>query len=467
MELEVFKQVIKRYEPYHSDFMIKADVGKRYYHNDTDILFQNKKEDNDGNPMRNADNRIPRNFHGLIVNQKASYAFTAPPLFDVGSTENNKRITELLGDEYAKNCMELCIDAANTSIGWIHYWEDEQGFEWAVVDSKQIIPIWDKSLKKRLIGVTRVYEELDDETGDNYVIYEYWTDTECQAFRRRAADTVDIGMQYYDMFIGSVDGEMVSNYQHGFGEVPFIPFNNNNIHTSDLKNIKHLIDVYDKVYSGFVNDLEDVQEIIFVLQNYGGTDLNGFLQDLQKYKVIQADDDGTASTLSIEIPVEARKTLLEITRKAIFEQGQGFDPQPENFGNQSGEALKFMYCLLEMKVGLMETEFRLGFAKLIRAICQYLNIQCNTIIQTWTRTCIKNDTEQAEICQKSVGIVSKKTILKNHPLVEDADAELKQLELEENEAQEKASQYAPSAFSNAENDGGNANEDIEEDTLQT
>ena len=133
--------------------------------------------------------------------------------------------------------------------------------------------------------------------------------------------------------------------------------------------------------------------------------------------------------------------MLEATRKAIFEQGQGFDPQPENFGNQSGEALKFMYSLLEMKTGLMETEFKLGFARLVRAICRSLSIQCDTIIQTWTRTCIKNDTEQAQICKDSVGIVSKKTILKAHPLVEDADAEIKQLEKEEKEAQEKVDTY--------------------------
>lgn len=125
--------------------------------------------------------------------------------------------------------------------------------------------------------------------------------------------------------------------------------------------------------------------------------------------------------------MEARKTILDVIRKAIFEQRQGFDPQPENFGNQSGEALKFMHSMLEMKTGLMQTEFKLGFAKLVRAICRFYGLEYGRIVQTWTRTCIKNDIEQAQICQQSVGIVSKKTILKNHPLVEDADAELKQL----------------------------------------
>lgn len=444
MELEVIKKLIKKHMPKHTEFVSKALVAERYYRNETDVLYQEAKEDQEGNPLRNADNRIPRNFHGLIVNQKASYAFTAPPLFDIGNKAGNNVITKCLGDEYAKNCMELCINAANTSVGWIHYWKSEEGFEWAVVDSKQIIPIWSKSLKKKLQGVLRVYPETEEETGNLYTIYEYWSDTECQAFRHIASDTIDDSLEVYNMFLDPESGEEVENYVHDSGRVPFIPFRNNNINSCDLDNIKKLIDVYDKVYSGFINDLDDIQELIFVLSGYGGTGLNEFLQDLKKYKTIKVDgEEGSpgVSTLSIEIPIEARKTVLDVTRKAIFEQGQGFDPQPENFGNQSGEALKFMYSLLEMKVGLMQTEFMLGFAELIRVICEYNNIECKTIIQTWTRTGIKNDTEQAQICKDSVGIVSKRTILKNHPLVEDVEAELKYLEEEEEEEMEKANQY--------------------------
>lgn len=453
MDMEGFKKLVKKYEPYHTGFTHKAIAGERYYKNGSDILFGKKKEDGEGNPLRNADNRIPRNFHGLIVNQKASYAFTTPPVFDVGSTAQNKRITELLGDEYIKNCMELCVNAANTSIGWVHYWAGNDGFEWAVVDSKQVIPIWDKSLRRKLLGVMRVYEELDEGTGDSYTVYEYWTDKECQAFRRKSSDTVDAGMCYYNMFESPENGEMVAGYKHGMEETPFIPFFNNNIHTSDLDNIKKLVDVYDKVYSGFINDLDDVQEIILVLTGYGGTEVNGFLQELKKYKTIEldADEHSGVSTLNIEIPVEARQMVLDITRRAIFEQGQGFDPQPENFGNQSGEALKFMYSLLEMKVGLMETEFRLGFAKLIRAICRYCQIPCGNIRQVWKRTCIRNDRELAEMCRNSVGILSQATILAHHPFCEDVQEELKQLEKEEREAAEKENIYK-GAFHEEEKD---------------
>ncbi|WP_447515834.1 phage portal protein, partial [Clostridioides difficile] len=69
---------------------------------------------------------------------------------------------------------------------------------------------------------------------------------------------------------------------------------------------------------------------------------------------------------TINIPIEARDSLLKTTEKQIYVQGQGVDPKPENFANTSGVALKFLYTLLELKAGLMETEFRLGFAKLVR-----------------------------------------------------------------------------------------------------
>ena len=63
MELEVMKKLIKRYEPMHMAFVRSCDIAERYYRNRTDVLFQQKKEkkeDEEGHPLRNADNRIPR-----------------------------------------------------------------------------------------------------------------------------------------------------------------------------------------------------------------------------------------------------------------------------------------------------------------------------------------------------------------------------------------------------------------------
>lgn len=438
MELQVIRKLIKDNITEHSEFITKAQVAERYYRNKNDILYRKKEEDND-NPLRNADNRIPSNFHGLLVNQKSSYMFTAPPLFDLGDKQTNDKVVEVLGDSYAKACKDLCINASNCGVAWLHLWVDEeQKLQYGLVDSKQIIPLWSSNLSKSLLAVLRIYDNIDEE-GKKYNIYEYWTDKACYAFRKEFDKSLEEGLSIYNMFsvINHDEGTVIetNSYEHGFGEVPFIPFYNNNIQTSDLNNTKPLVDVYDKVFSGFVNDLEDIQEIIFVLTNYSGTDADEFIKDLKRHKFIKvestgADDKSGLNTLTIDIPVEAREKLLTMTRKAIFEQGQGVDPDPQSFGNASGVALKYLYSLLELKSGLMETEFKLGFGRLIRMVCKYLNIQVGTIIQTWTRTSITNDTELADIATKSVGVISRGTILKNHPWVEDAEAEEKQLKLE-------------------------------------
>ncbi len=188
----------------------------------------------------------------------------------------------------------------------------------------------------------------------------------------------------------------------------------------------------------FANDMEDVQEVIFVIKNYGGTDKTEFMSDLKKSKLIKVEGDGGVDTIRAEIPFEARNAFLERTRRQIFVSGMGVDPNPENFGNSSGVALKYLYSLLELKAVMLETQFRSGFAELVRAICRLEGIaQPKRILQTWTRNMVQNDLETAQIAQQSVGIISDRTILANHPWVDDAESEQKQLEKEQQAAAEK------------------------------
>ena len=477
MDIEVVKKLIKKYSAGHVAFVRRAETAQKYYENEPDILREptrkekQEKEHEGETPLRNADNRIPFNFHGLLVNQKASYMFTAPPLFDLGSQTANKRLAAFLGDKYAKVCKDLCINASNTSIGWLHLWKDGQGkYKYAAVPSDQIIPVWSSSLDRELQAVFRTYTDIDEETGDAYVVYEYWTDTQCCAYRMRTGDEIENLMPYQIFIVDPELCEKSAEYEHGIGEVPFFPFQNNNTETNDLKNIKGLIDTYCKVFSGFVNDLEDIQEIIFILTNYGGADLNEFLRDLKYYKAIKVDNDGDGdksgvSTLTIDLPVEAREKLLTITRKCIFEQGQGIDPDPENFGNSSGVALNFLYSLLELKAGLQETEFKLSFGRFIRCVCRLLGIPIkdDTIVQTWTRTSVRNDLELSQIAQQSAGVISDETIVEHHPWVEDAAKELERLQKQEEKAQEQMADYQDAFQKQGKNGEGGDPVDGEEE----
>ena len=233
--------------------------------------------------------------------------------------------SKFLGDKYAKICKDLCVSAANSGVGWLHIWKDDNGIlKYGVVDSAQVIPIWSDDLDNELEAVLRIYPHTD-ESGDRFKVCQYWNKEECYAYSYKMSDADEAiykSLKEFDMFavVNGAGGlaEYKNVLSHGFGEVPFIPFFNNNNYSGDLWNVKPLIDTYDKVFSGFINDLEDIQEVIFVLSGYGGESGEKFLQELKKYKTVNIDntEGGSLTTLNIEIPVEARKEMLILCRKA-------------------------------------------------------------------------------------------------------------------------------------------------------
>ena len=70
---------------------------------------------------------------------------------------------------------------------------------------------------------------------------------------------------------------------------------------------------------------------------------------------------------------------------------------------------------------------------------------------------IRNDAELVQMCRDSTGIISQKTILKNHPFVTDIEEELRQLEKERQEAEEKEDAYQSAFKDGADGSIGDSN----------
>lgn len=420
MELNKIRQLIT------NNIRIEKEIlnNKRYYEVENDITRKGVKPKNESkDPLRSADNRIAHNYHQILVDEKAAYLFTYPILFDIdNNVEVNEAVTMVLGEDFPRKCKNLCIEASNTGLGWLHYWIEEPKFKYELVNTEEVIPRYSNGLEKELEAIIRyykTYEEVEGLLEDQLFCYiEYWTKEEMQRWK------------FKDSYMGSiVETEKII---HNLKEVPFIEFNNNKSKKSDLKKYKYQIDLIDKVMSGYANDMEDIQQIIYILEGYGGTDLNEFLSDLKRYKTVKNDGGGDLKTLQIDIPTEARKIILDTLRRQIYESGQGLQQDMESVSNSSGVALKFFYRKLELKAGLLETEFRSGFATLVKAILRFLNVEnYKKINQTWTRNMISNDLENSQIAQASMGIIPKKIILANHPWVDDVQLALDLLEEEE------------------------------------
>lgn len=409
----------------------KILTAREYYYIDNPILRTGVLLD-DKELMRKADNRIPHNFHQLISDEEVDYIFSYVPIIDTGSTTLNKQLVEWFGDDFLRKMRKLSLDAINSGCAWLHYWLNDNEFKYAPVPSDQIIPIMDDSLENTYSKVIRYYPIIvNDGVRKRYNIrIELWEGNRCNYFVVPSTD--GFGLSQTAKIIE--DGELI----HPFEKPPFIMFPNNNRHQGNLSKYKGLIDAYDIVVSGYVNDVMDIQQVIYILENYAGTDLGEFTKELKRYKTVAVGNDGIDGgrgdlrTLSIDIPVNARNSLLETLKKQIYTAGQALSRDVESVGNASGETLKFFYRDLDLKVGDKEVEFTTGLKELVRVVLKQHSKPSDVPISiTFTRNRISSDKEQAEICKASVGVVPMELIWANHPFVDDLE-KCKKLWEEEN-----------------------------------
>lgn len=449
MELERIKELISAKTRSRRKFIKRARTARRYYRCENDIKRKKKRGGDPRRPFQTANHKIASNFYRLLVIQKVSYLFGNEVLFDVGHEETNAAIKEILGTQFANKCRELATNASNDTKAWMQYWiDDDNEFHYAVLDSLTVYDGWGGRGNNKLLYVLVVNNNWIDENGDQWDTYEYWDSQCCYAFKKRSdaeIDELEYDYQFLNYDTDSDSAEESYILYHDYGEVPFICFKNNRDELNDLAGLKDAIDSYDESRSGLADDIADCEEVIFVLSGYGDQDPKEFWDKVSENRLIKLVndpliDEGQKSSnvelLAIEPPIKATQLNLELERKAIFEQGMGVDPTPDSYGNTSGEALKHMYNLLMLKSTAMKNEFEVGFFRLVRAICKYLNFELSDddLIQTWTPTMIANETETINNIKNSVGLLSNETLIRKHPFVENPEYEIELIAAEQEHA---------------------------------
>lgn len=435
----------------------KVELGNRYYNNEDDIektgaaaidAVNGYLKEIGQNPLRSADNRISNNWHEILTVQKNAYLFTYPPVFTVGEDEElSQQVNELLGDSFAKTMSRLGTFATNAGTAWLQYWVSEDGtFHTAALEADKGVAFTEPTdIEQTIIVFVREYL-LPDENGDEIPHYEVWDKDEVVFINGKTLEEESVKM----------NGREVTRLLNPFGEVPFIEFPNNERKSSDLQKYKRLIDAYDKVVSGFINDLDDLQEIIFVLKDFRGDaentisvpvrdekgelqyDMDGdvltkevqkpvnLLQQIKAQKYLTVDESGGVDKITLEIPTEARNVALTLLQKQIYIAGMGVDPNPERTGQATGAYVDHLYHLLELKAGLMETEFRSSLNKLIRAVLKHLNREDKKvkITQSWTRNKPKDANETVNRLNATPReVMSDYTKRRLHPDIDDPDLE--------------------------------------------
>lgn len=412
-------------------------AGERYYQNKNDILYRRRWViGEDGRPHEDptlTNRRIAHSFLRRLTDQKCQYLFGRPFTIRAENPEF-QRLLEKNFDRRLRNRMKnLCKEAVTKGIGWLMACPGEEGLSFLKIPAEQVAPIWADSEHTQLDGVVRVYERQSNTAGrrEEALCAEYWHKDGVEGLIFQNGKFVPDPERPPRAHL-TVDG-LPCNFER----VPFIPFKYNEEEAPLIRFVKPLIDDYDLLRSEDADNLLDSPNSVMVLTNYDGEDLGEFRRNLARYKAVKVTDNGGLDVKSSPLSTDAVNAHLDRTRRDLYEAGRGVDTQRESLGNLSGVALKFLYADLDLDCSGIESEFAAGFEEMLFFLKSYFAVtgqgdfwreEAALILN---RDILINEAEAVESCVQSEGILSKQTILENHPWVESAAMERRRIQEEQ------------------------------------
>ena len=212
--------------------------------------------------------------------------------------------------------------------------------------------------------------------------------------------------------------------------LPLIPFTNGNDGSGDFEQVTALVDAYNLLLSGAMDDMQSVANAFLALYGMQGT-TQGDIDDANRTRVLSLSEGGRAEFVVKELNHEALSQLETNLRRSILQLSMTPDLSDEGFaGNASGVALQYKLWGIEQVRAAKERAFADAFRQLLFALASGLSVLGSTTDFTSAQfTFYKNlPQNQAELVKTLLSlseVLSHKTILEQLPWVADAEEELR------------------------------------------
>ena len=211
--------------------------------------------------------------------------------------------------------------------------------------------------------------------------------------------------------------------------------------------LREMIDEINWQNSVTADTLRDVAKFIFVLKNYGGADLAEFVTDLKQSLAVKVDADGGVDKLSADLNIDAVMSFLDSTRRDLYDYAAAVDTKDPDLGNASGTAIQFRYMDLQTDCEALGEELQDAVRRLKPVLDSYLtasgagDYSGADFSLLYNMDMPVNEADVINNARNSDGLISRRTILENHPWVTDVEEELERLEAEKQEALEEAETF--------------------------
>lgn len=385
-----------------------------YYMNKPSISRRQMKDPSKPN------NKITNNYARYITSVATSH-FCAVPIQTRSQNQQLLDHVEII-NKYNDDIDVNTTLATNCSIyGYayeMHYIDENSIQRYAAIDPRQVIYLTNDSLTDEPVAVIRYYDTEDFVTGEKVTYLEIHDKSVTLSYR----------------ILGN-NFQLMDAVEHYYDDVPFVRYVNNNDERGDFEPVMDQIDAYDKAQSDTANDFEYFTDAYLLVS--GAYIDKEQVESLKENRVFNFDTpDLKVEFITKEIQdtaVENYKTRLDNDIHKL-----SFIPNlsDENFGNASGQALKFKTQGLEFISKIKESKFKKGLLRRIELITNILNIKTTdrysfTDVEfVFTRNSVDNLTELSTMITNLTGIISHETQLDMLPFVTDTEKEMEKISKE-------------------------------------
>lgn len=416
-------------------------TGRRYYEGFHDILGRKRQAiGKDGTliEVTNLPNaHIVDNQYKKLVDQKTNYALGKPITIASDNEKYVKELEKLFDKNFHRKIRVLGKLAIEGGIAWMHpYYNSEGELKFKIFPADEVLPFWKDGEHTELESAVRIYNQAIFNNGTEVI--------------KQVAEVYDLnGVTRYFLQGSSlipIDQQpnfTIDDKPYNWKRVPIIPFKYNSDELPLIRRVKALQDSLNEIMSDFQNNLqEDPRNTILVLENYDGENLASFRQNLATYGAVKVRTidgvKGGVSTLKIDVKGDNYKMITTLLRRSIIENGCGFDAHEERLdGDPNLANILSMYSDIDLDVNGMETEFQAGFDELIWFIDQHFankgigNFEEDKVEFIFNRDIYINQSDTISNCQASMGILSRETIVAQHPWTTSVRKEMARIEAEE------------------------------------
>ncbi|MBR5535068.1 MAG: phage portal protein [Clostridia bacterium] len=402
--------------------------GERYFRGEHDILTAERMAIGSDGKLKKVENlpnnRIVDNQYQRMVNQKVNYLLGRDAILEGDDEEYIKLLRKALGRNWSREMKCILRDAINMGIAWLYMYTDREGrVKFKRIPAYEMIAYWADDAHTVLDCALRVYSVEGYRGKEEYTreMVEIYSHEKVEIFECEDGILKKVDEQFYFKEEG----------------IPLVAFKYNEKEIPLIKRVKSLQDALNKTLSDFENNMqEDARNTIIVLQNYDGTDLGEFRQNLATYGAVKVKTvdgaPGDIKTLKTDFDGENYSHIINVLKSALVENAMGYDSKSDRLGNNPNQlVMKSMFMDLDLDMSEAEVELRYGFNCLTGLINEYFKLygygyfEDERVEIIFNRDCLINESEAIDNCIKSREILSEKTVMLQHPWVNDVGEEIK------------------------------------------